>query len=471
MTTINSTNSTNSTPSWKKLSLYAVTWPILIDSVLRMMLGTVDVLMLSRISDMATGAVGLANEIVFFCILMFGFVGIGTSVAVSQYIGARREQEASRISALAITINLIFGILVSIALVGFGESLLRLMNLSPAQIAMASHYLKIIGGFIWIEALSYAISSIIRSTGQTKSVMFVTLGVNLIHIAGNYLLIFGHFGLPAWGVTGAAVSTVASRLLGIVVLIFLLYRSIPAPIRIKDYVAWKGAYVKQIMSVGLPAAGEHLAWQSQYLMVVSFVNMIGVTALNTHVYVMNVSNYFMALATAVGAGTEIIVGQMVGAGEMKAAYRRLMKSVRISFFLTFVIVGIASLFRHEILGMFTQDKTIIATGAGILLLSVVLEPGRTFNIVINNSLRAAGDARFPVLMGVLSMWGISVPLAYYLGVHSGFGLLGVWIAFAIDEWLRGIIMLLRWRSRAWEKKALVKPLTVPETADAAPAGA
>ena len=94
-----------------------------------------------------------------------------------------------------------------------------------------------------------------------------------------------------------------------------------APIRRKDYITWNGSYVKQIMSVGLPAAGEHLSWQSQYLMIISFVNMIGVTALNTHVYVMNVSNYFMALAMAIGAGTEIIVGQMVGAGEMKAAYR------------------------------------------------------------------------------------------------------------------------------------------------------
>lgn len=460
----------NRTPSWKKLSLYAITWPIFVDSVLRMMLGTVDVFMLSRISDTATGAVGLANEIIFFCILMFGFVGIGTSVAVSQYIGAGREQEASRISALAITINLVFGILVSVVLVGFGEPIMRLMNLSPGQIGMASHYLKIIGGFIWIEALSYAVSSIIRSTGNTKSVMYVTLGVNVIHIAGNYMLIFGHFGMPEWGVTGAAVSTVVSRLLGILVLIVILYRRIPSPIRIKDYVTWNGSYVKQIMSVGLPAAGEHLAWQSQYLMVVSFVNMIGVTALNTHVYVMNVSNYFMALAMAVGTGTEIIVGQMVGAGEMKAAYRRLMKSVKISFFLTFVIVGIASLFRHEILGMFTQDTHIIAAGAGILLLSVVLEPGRTFNIVIINSLRAAGDARFPVLMGVLSMWGISVPLAYYMGVHSGLGLMGVWIAFAVDEWVRGVIMLLRWRSRAWEKKALVKPVSASESAVAAQAG-
>lgn len=450
-------------PSWKKLSLFAVTWPIFVDSVLRMMLGTVDVFMLSRISDKATGAVGLANEIIFFCILMFGFVGIGTSVAVSQYIGAGREKEASRISALAITINLIFGIIVSIVLVSFGEPLLRLMNLSPEQIGIASRYLKIIGGFIWIEALSYAISSVIRSSGHTKSVMFVTLGVNVIHMTGNYLLIFGNWGFPEWGVTGAAISTVVSRLLGIVVLFVILYRKIPAPIRRKDYVTWNGSYVKQIMSVGLPAAGEHLSWQSQYLMVMSFVNMIGLTALNTHVYVMNVSNYFMALAMAIGAGTEIIVGQMVGAGEMKAAYRRLMRSVRISFALTLALVGTAAIFRYEMIGMFTKDPDIIAAGASIFLLSIVLEPGRTFNIVIINSLRAAGDARFPVLMGVLSMWGVSVPLAYVLGVHFGIGLLGVWIAFAVDEWLRGVIMLLRWRSRAWEKKALVKPVSVPES--------
>ncbi|WP_410770244.1 MATE family efflux transporter [Fontibacillus sp. BL9] len=453
---------TDRIPSWKKLSLFAVTWPIFIDSVLRMMLGTVDVFMLSRISDKATGAVGLANEIIYFCILMFGFVGIGTSVAVSQYIGAGREKEAGRISALAITMNLIFGILVSIVLVLCSEPLLRLLNLDPEQIGIASHYLKIIGGFIWIEALSYAVSSVIRASGHTKSVMFVTLGVNIIHVTGNYLLIFGNMGFPEWGVTGAAVSTVVSRLLGIVVLFLILYRRAPSRIRGRDFVTWNGSYAKQIMSVGLPAAGEHLSWQSQYLMIMSFVNMISITALNTHVYVMNVSNYFMALAMAVGAGTEIIVGQMVGAGEMKAAYQRLMKSVRISFVLTLAIVGTAVIFRHELIGMFTKDPNIITLGASIFLLSIVLEPGRTFNIVIINSLRAAGDARFPVMMGVISMWGVSVPLAYVLGVHFGIGLFGIWIAFTVDEWLRGLIMLLRWRSRAWEKKALVKPAAAPE---------
>ncbi|MCY9662466.1 MATE family efflux transporter [Paenibacillus chondroitinus] len=448
---------TQSTATWKKLSLFAITWPIFIDSVLRMMLGTADVFMLSRISDEVTGAVGLANEIIVFCILMFGFVGIGTSVAVAQNLGAGRAKEASRISALAITINLLFGIAVSIVLVVFGESIMQLMNLAPDQIAIAKKYLNLISAFIWVEALSYAVSSVLRSNGQTRDVMYVTLGVNVVHVVGNILLIFGNLGFPEWGVTGAAVSTVVSRLLGVIVLFVILYRRIPFPIRFKDYLSFDKRIVKQILSIGLPAAGEHLSWQSQYLMIVSFVNIIGQVALSTHVYVMNITNYFMALGMAIGMGTEIIVGHMVGAGEFKAAYHKLIRSLRMTFLLTFVVVGIASIFRKELLGLFTDNPEIIAIGSGILLLSVILEPGRTFNLVVINSLRAAGDARFPVAMGVLSMWGVAVPLAYWLGIHMHMGLLGVWIAFACDEWLRGLIMYLRWRSRVWESKALVKP--------------
>lgn len=447
----------DSTASWQKLRLFAVTWPIFIDSVLRMMLGTADVFMLSQISDEVTGAVGLANEIIVFCILMFGFVGIGTSVAVAQHLGAGKVKEASRISALAITINLIFGIIVSIALVVFGEPLMHLMHLDPQQIAIAKKYLTIISAFIWIEALSYAISSVLRSNGQTRDVMFVTLGVNVIHIVGNSLLIFGNLGFPEWGVAGAAVSTVVSRLLGLIVLVVILYRRLQVPILLKHYVTFKSKIVKQILSIGLPSAGEHISWQSQYLMIFSFINIIGATALSAHVYVMNVTNYFMALGMAIGMGTEIIIGHMVGAGAFQAAYYKLIRSLKITFVLTFVIVGITSIFRKELLGLFTDNPDIIAMGSTILLLSIILEPGRTFNLVVINSLRAAGDARFPVMMGVVSMWGIAVPLAYYLGIHLEMGLLGVWVAFTVDEWVRGLLMYLRWRSRVWQSKSLVKP--------------
>lgn len=449
-------------PTWKKLSLFALTWPILIDSVLRMMLGTADVFMLSRISDNVAGAVGLANEIIVFCIIMFGFVGIGTSVAVTQYLGAGQRETAGRISALAITLNVIFGLLVSLLLVVFGEQGMRLLHLDPAQIGIASHYLKLIGGFVWVEAISYAVSSIIRANGRTRDVMYVTLGVNILHVTGNYLLIFGHMGFPEWGVTGAAVSTICSRILGVVVLLVLLYRNSPTKIRLKDYVRFDKLHVKRILGVGLPAAGEQIAWQLQYMLVISFVNIIGRQALSAHIYVYNVSTYFMVLSTSIGIATEIIVGHMVGAGEKKAAYFRLLKSLKISIALTAVVVAVTSLFRFKLMGLFTDDPKIIAMGAGIFLISIILEPGRVFNIVVINSLRAAGDAKFPVLMGVFSMFGVCVPLAYYLGVHQQMGLPGIWIAFTVDEWLRGVIMLLRWKSGVWARKSFVHAHPAPK---------
>nr|WP_090982824.1 MATE family efflux transporter [Paenibacillus sp. CF384] len=450
-------------PSWKKLSLFALSWPILVDSVLRMMLGTADVFMLSRISDKVAGAVGFANEIIMFCIMMFGFVAIGTSVAVTQYLGAGQKATASRISALAIMMNLIFGVIVSIVIVLFSEPGMRLLHLDDSQIAIASTYLKLIGGFIWIEAMSYAVSSIIRSNGNTRDVMYVTLGVNLIHVAGNYLLIFGNLGFPEWGVTGAAVSTIGSRILGLIVLFILLYRKTPSPIRLRDYVSFDKQYMRKILGIGLPSAGEHLAWQSQMMMIMGFINLIGQQALSAHVYVYNISAYFMALSMAIGMGTEIIVGHMVGAGEKKAAYFRLLRSLRISILLTAVLVGIAALFRYQLVGLFTDDPKVIAVGASILLLSIILEPGRVFNIVVINSLRAAGDAKFPVLMGVCSMWGICVPLSYYLGIHLEMGLIGVWISFTVDEWVRGLLMLARWKSGVWTKKAIVSREHAPHT--------
>ncbi|MBM7567091.1 MATE family efflux transporter [Paenibacillus sacheonensis] len=447
-------------PTWKKLSLFALTWPILIDSILRMLLGTADVFMLSRISDNVAGAVGLANELIVFCILMFGFVAIGTSVAVTQHLGAGKKETASRISALAITLNVVFGLFISLLIVAFSKQLLELLNLDPAQIAIANKYLKLIGGFIWVEAISYAVSSILRANGRTRDVMFVTLGVNLLHVAGNYMLIFGHFGAPEWGVTGAAVSTIGSRIIGIIVLIALMYRRIPSPIRLKDYVSFDKRHMRTILGVGLPAAGEHIAWQSQYMMIMVFVNIIGQQALSAHIYVYNISMYFMAMSTSIGMATEIMVGHMVGAGEKKAAYHRLLRSLRISIILTAVIVGITTLFRFQLVGLFTDDPKIIGMGAGIFLISLILEPGRVFNIVVINSLRAAGDAKFPVLMGVFSMWGVCVPLAYFLGVHLGWGLPGVWIAFTVDEWLRGLIMLARWKSGVWARKSFVEPAIV-----------
>jgi Na+-driven multidrug efflux pump len=165
--------------------------------------------------------------------------------------------------------------------------------------------------------------------------------------------------------------------------------------------------------------------------------------------------YIMLFGISIGHGTEIMVGQLVGARKIKEAYTQLLKSLKLGLLITVGVVLTFSVFRESLLGIFTDDPSIIQVGASILLFGIILEPGRTFNVVIINSLRATGDAQFPVFIGILSMWGISVPLSYFLGIYSGLGLLGIYMAFAVDEWVRGILMYFRWKSRAWETKALI----------------
>jgi Na+-driven multidrug efflux pump len=117
---------------------------------------------------------------------------------------------------------------------------------------------------------------------------------------------------------------------------------------------------------------------------------------------------------------------------------------------------IAAIFSHQLLSIFTDNKHIIQTGSILLICTILLEPGRAFNLIVISSLRAAGDVRFPVMMGIISMWGISIPIAFVLGIHFHLGLIGVWIGFIADEWLRGLFMLWRWRSRKWESASFVK---------------
>lgn len=436
-------------------SLLLITWPIFIELFLHIATGSIDVFMLSRVSDEAVAAVGAANQILYFCIILFGLISMGTTVVIAQYVGATKHADASRIGAISISLNLLFGLAVSGAMMLFHTPFLSLFELDEKLVRYGEIYLLIVGGGLFLEAVLLTVSAVIKSYSFTRDVMLVALGINVLNIIGNYLFIFGSFGVPQLGVTGVAISTVVSRLIGLIVIFIILYKRLPVSIRIADYVRVKWSELKKILKIGVPGAGEHLAWQTSQMMILSFISLLGTAALATHIYTFQLLLFIMLFGLAIGQGTEIMIGQMVGAGKKDEAYSQLYRSLWWSLVITVVIVLGFIAFREPLYDLFTDDRKIIASGAALLLFTLVLEPGRTFNIVIIASLRAAGDVRFPVIVGVLSMWGLSVPLAYLLGIHWEMGLLGVYIAFAVDEWLRGLIMFFRWRSKVWMDKSLV----------------
>ncbi|HIW31974.1 MAG TPA: MATE family efflux transporter [Candidatus Paenibacillus intestinavium] len=441
----------------KEFNLFYLTWPIFLELFLFMLMGIVDTLMLSKISDNAVSGVGAANQFLHIAILILEVIGNGASIVIAQYIGSRRLVEASRISAIAVTLNLIVGLIISIGFITMGHHLLTTLNLQGEILENAKKYLNIVGGGIFLQAIINSLAAIIRVHGYTKQAMLVSLGMNVIHIIANYALIFGHFGMPALGVEGAAISSVLSRGLAIIVFFWLLYRIMEVRIEFKHYFTFSKAFISKILSVGIPAALEQVMYQTCQIIFLFYITFLGDASMAAKQYAGNISMFIYLFAFAIGIGTSIIVGRFIGAGRQDDAYRRVWKSVIYASIATLVMIVLVIVFRYPLMSMFTESQEIIKLGANVLLLSVVLETGRTINIILVNSLRASGDAKFPLWVGMFTMIGMSLPLGYWFVFHLDLGLAGIWLAIAADEWARAVIMSIRWKSRKWENHALVTP--------------
>jgi putative MATE family efflux protein len=437
----------------RQAGLFAITWPIFIEQLSHILPGIVDTFMVSHLGDGAVAGLAVANQIVGFFIILFSFIGIGTTVVLTHYLGASDRAGADRVAATAVGINFWLGVAVSVLIWGYSGDMLRLLHLPPTLMPYAQPFLALMGGTLFLESLNIAFGSVLRAHGHTREAMLIAIGMNVLNLVLNTVLIFGLLGAPKMGVVGAALSTVISRLVACLALAWVVRKQLHISIKLRWLTQFSREAIERILKIGIPAAGENLCWQASFMVITYFVGQMGEMQLATFSYAMQLSMVMMMLGISIGIGTEIMIGHMVGAGEIDAAYRQLLRSLRVGLGVTVITTCCVVALAPWLFGLFTSNPAIIAGGALLLRVSLVLEPGRTFNLVVINSLRATGDARFPVLMGALSMWGVAVPLAWLLGLHLGWGLIGIWIAFTCDEWVRGLSMYARWKSRVWEKHA------------------
>src|SRR5215469_9283719 len=194
-----------------RATLWSSTWPIFIEQGLRVLIGTVDVLMVSHIGDDAVAGLSVANQIVMLFIICFAFVGIGSSVVMTHHLGAHDRKGADRISATAIATNLWIGLVVSLLVTVFSTPMLRLMQVPTGPMLYAKPFLALMGGTLFIESMNVSIAATLRAHTHTRDAMVVALGQNVLNIIGNCLLLFGLFGFPKLGVVGVAISSVFSR--------------------------------------------------------------------------------------------------------------------------------------------------------------------------------------------------------------------------------------------------------------------
>ncbi len=437
-------------------SLFSITWPLFIEISLHMSMGIIATLVLSGYSDNAVAGVGVANQIMNIFILVFNVTAIGATILIGQNLGANKLDRARRLARSAFGVNFWVGIAMTFVVVLFGGVFLKFYGLSGEVYDFAYTFLTITGLSLCLEAISLALSAVLRSYGHTKETMILTVIMNLISIVGYFIAIKGLFGLPVTGVAGVAYSIIVARIFLIVTLLYFVFRILSIKLRFKDVVKINKADVKDLLSIGIPSAGENLSYQLSQVVITSFVAIIGDAALAARVYILNISMICFLFTLAIAQGTQLLVGRYIGAKQYERALKRGLKTLKIAMLVSTVVSLAVALIGEPILNIFTTNPEIIAIALPVLWAIVFIEPGRAMNIVLMGSLKSVGDVRFPVVIGVICMWGVAVVFSYLFGITFGRGLLGIWLAQGLDEWIRGVFAWKRWTSQPWLKKKKTK---------------
>lgn len=438
-----------------KLGLFSLAWPIFLEQFLRIMINYVDVFMLGHYSDDAVAATGVANQVLTISVIVYGFISVGVQILIAQMIGAKKPEMIERIITSGIVVAFLIGIIMSIIFLFFSSFFLRSLGLNEHLVQTGRPFLQIIGGSSLIIAIHSAILPILRTHGYVKQAMFVPITISIINVIGNYLFLYGPLAYLDMGVAGVGIATAVANTIGMIMAIMLLQKWVGYHFSFRKISEVSRNLLGSILRLGLPSAGENLSYAGSQLVVTAIVALLGNEALTTKVYASSVSQFVALFSIAIGQASQIMIGHSVGAREIDKAYRQGIKSWKIGLLIAISVSICVYLFSEPIMHLFTSNTGIIALTKQLFLLAIFLEIGRATNIILISSLNATGDVRFPFFVGIVVMWVVSLPFSYLLGITAGLGLVGVWIAYIIDEGVRSMMMYRRWRSKIWSNSIVL----------------
>ncbi|KAF1291924.1 MATE family efflux transporter [Enterococcus sp. CU9D] len=441
--------------------LLFLSWPIFIELFLRVVIGNINVWMIGHYSEPAVAAVGAANQLLNLTVFIYGFITVGTQIIIAQLIGAKKRGEINTVINTALLGSLSIGALISLTFIFFADPLLHFMNLDHQLIAIGRSYLQIYGGSLFLSSLTAVIIAVMRSHGFTQPALLVPMTASILAVIGNYFALYSPFGLPNFGVSGLAISSVIGNTIGLLIATVLLKKYVGFSVTTFRLKNLSKDYLKKILTYGMPSSGESLSYQGAQVVVTMIVASLGSSVLIAKSYITAITQFVYLVANALGQGNQIMIGRHVGAGEFDKAYKRGMRTMVIGVAASVTICLLTFLFIEPIMGIFTNNQEVIDIARGVFLVEIVLETVRAVNIILVGSLNASGDVKFPLICSLLVLWVVSLPFSYAMAIPAHLGLIGVWIAYAIDEALRSILMIYRWHSGIWRSKAVIS--TAAET--------
>ncbi len=442
-------------PLFTREELKKLIIPLILEQLLAISIGMSDTLMVSACGEAAVSGVSLVDSISVLLIQILSALATGGAVVCSQYLGKKMPEKARLSAGQLMFIMLVVSVTVMVAVLFSSEFLLRTIFGQIEADVMENARV-----YFLVTALSYpflgvynAGAALFRSMGNSKISMYTSLVMNIINIAGNALLIFG-FGL---GVLGAALSTLVSRTISALVMAVLLCKK-DNPLCIASLACLRPQWdvISRILKIGIPSGVENGMFQIGKLLVSSLTATFGTAAIAANAVANSIAGFANIPGNAIGLAMVTVIGRCIGAGEKEQARnysRKLLGIAYVGMFLTnlAVFVGVKPL-----VSCFSLSEE--AHGIAVQLLrtfavcAILIWP---LSFALPNTLRAAGDAKYTMVVSVFSMWVFRVFSSYFFAGTLGLGVLGVWIGMYVDWLFRSILFVIRYIHGKWLNKRVV----------------
>ena len=432
---------------------FNIAWPSVVESVLVALTGMIDTYMVAVLGKASVAAIGVTNQPKYFVFTAFFALNVAISSLIARKVGEKNRRDANGLFLTGLGIIVILGAVLSAICVIFAPTFMKWCGANSETIALSTLYFRIVVGLCMFQLISMYINAAQRGSGNTKIAMTTNIVSNLVNVVLNYLLIQGHLGFPALGVTGAAIATVAGTFAAFVMSVLTLFKKDSyvqvAYIR-ENKIKAKMEYMKELGPVAVTFLGENLLTRAGMMITGAMTARVGTAPFAAHLVGMNFMNLGFAFGDGLQSAVIALVGRSIGEKDYdkakKYAWTEQGFGIVISLFFSVLML---LLYKQIFNAYYPNDSEMLGYGRIISIFFAIIMPIQVSKIIFNGTLRAAGDIRFTLMGSTIGVTLIQ-PLVQYFGMnvlHGG--LVAVWASILISQLVQEVLFGTRFISGKW----------------------
>ena len=431
--------------------LYHLAAPIALQNLLTASLNMVGSVMVGQLGDATIAAVGLSGQVFFLLSLILFGIGSGSAMFTAQLWGRKDLENLRKVLGMGLAMGLVVAGIFLFACELFPAWIIGIFTIDPQVITLGSEYLRIYAWAFLFFSLTSGFASVLRSIGEVKLPMLVTVSALAFNIALNYILIFGALGFPALGIRGAAISAVIARVAECLALGFIIYwKKYPIASRLSELLGFNLGFLTKVFKPVLPVILNELMWSlaiTMYNVVYARIGTPSIAAMNIVGTVDNLALVpFLGLSSAIA----IISGHKIGAGEKGQAFRDVGRTLILTMLFAFLVSGVVLVIKGPIISLYkiTPDVALY-TNRALIILAVWMVVRSQNMILVVGMMRSGGDTRYSLFLDGIIIWILGVPMALLGGVILHLPVYLVYLMVMSEELTKCILGLQRYFSRKW----------------------